>query len=369
MKSPLKILKAVADETRMQLLNSLLEGPQCVEELAKRLNLSDATISFHLKKLENAALVSKEKLQYYMIYRIECEPLKLPLLHYLGSCSNHQKKIRDKRFEQYRCKVFRSFMSHGKIIKLPVQRKKRNILLEHVAESFHEGIEYSEKEVNRILTAFFEDYCSLRRCLVETELLDRANGIYRKVSKAHGNDSSLSTTKACRKSCFTASVIDGSEMKSACGKVEKKIMQSEDNRSDKNTSGKFEAKAMRSEAKRSYKNSPPPAGIFEIRNNVNGKVFIGSGMNLQGMLNRHKFQLEFGVHKSEELQKDWHKYGADSFTFSVIETLKPQEDRSATTSDELEEAEARIIGERKPFGESGYNTEPAKLVKKTQTDK
>ena len=55
------IMKALADQSRLAIINSLLERRQYVEELANRHALAPSTISFHLKKLEKANLVYKIK--------------------------------------------------------------------------------------------------------------------------------------------------------------------------------------------------------------------------------------------------------------------------------------------------------------------
>jgi hypothetical protein len=36
-----------------------------------------------------------------------------------------------------------------------------------------------------------------------------------------------------------------------------------------------------------------------------GKVFFGSSTNLHGPLNRDKFMISTGMHKNEQVQKDW----------------------------------------------------------------
>ena len=45
------VLKAIADETRMNILMLLLRHNYCVRALANELNLTEATISQHLKVL------------------------------------------------------------------------------------------------------------------------------------------------------------------------------------------------------------------------------------------------------------------------------------------------------------------------------
>lgn len=52
-----EVLKAVADETRMNILKLLLGHNYCVRALANELGLTEATISQHLKVLREAGLL------------------------------------------------------------------------------------------------------------------------------------------------------------------------------------------------------------------------------------------------------------------------------------------------------------------------
>ena len=57
-------LKALADPTRLRLLAYILEQESqeaCTCDLAPHVGLTDATVSHHLKKLESAGLVTKER--------------------------------------------------------------------------------------------------------------------------------------------------------------------------------------------------------------------------------------------------------------------------------------------------------------------
>ena len=74
-----KILKAMADETRMKIMQLLLRHNYCVRALAQELNLSEAAISQHLKVLREAGLLVGEKRGYFMHYTVE-----RPVLHQLA---------------------------------------------------------------------------------------------------------------------------------------------------------------------------------------------------------------------------------------------------------------------------------------------
>ncbi len=107
--------------------------------------------------------------------------------------------------------------------------------------------------------------------------------------------------------------------------------------------------------KREYKERKKPAGVFQIRNLVNGKVLLGSSLNLEGPLNSHKFMLSIGRHRNEELQRDWNTFGADKFAFEVLEVVKESDDPNFNIEDELTLIEQIWIEKVQPFGEKGYN--------------
>jgi ArsR family transcriptional regulator len=67
------LLKAVADPTRLQLLSlitSSTNSEACVCNLTQPLNLSQPTVSHHLKILTEAGLIEREKRGTWVWYRI-----------------------------------------------------------------------------------------------------------------------------------------------------------------------------------------------------------------------------------------------------------------------------------------------------------
>jgi hypothetical protein len=61
---------------------------------------------------------------------------------------------------------------------MPAAHGKRMVVLEHIAAAFEPGVRYPEREVNAVLRAWFDDYAALRRYLVDSDLLSRADGTY-----------------------------------------------------------------------------------------------------------------------------------------------------------------------------------------------
>lgn len=66
----LLVLKAISDESRMKILTLLLQHNYCVRALARKLSLSEAAISQHLKILRDAGLLTGEKRGYFMHYDV-----------------------------------------------------------------------------------------------------------------------------------------------------------------------------------------------------------------------------------------------------------------------------------------------------------
>ena len=60
-------------------------------------------------------------------------------------------------------------------------------------------------------------------------------------------------------------------------------------------------------------------GIYQIKNILNNKTYIGSSNNIRVRFNEHKRRLSKGIHGNNHLQYAWKKYGETSFVFSVIE--------------------------------------------------
>jgi hypothetical protein len=74
--------------------------------------------------------------------------------------------------------ILRTFIVGGRLAQIPAARSKRRVILEHLAACFEPGVKYPEKAVDAILRAWHPDYASLRRYLIDEELLARDNAVY-----------------------------------------------------------------------------------------------------------------------------------------------------------------------------------------------
>lgn len=184
MKEALTIYKALADETRLKILNALNEKEMYVELLAERLQLTPATVSFHLKKLSAAGLVEMRREQYYMIYSLRREAFDLTL-NQLTFTQTDDGEAERQREEMYRRKIIKAFMPYGYCEVMPAQSKKRMVILDEIFKKFETGRQYNEKEVNALIGQAHADYCTVRRAFVGLGWMTRQNGIYTATDKEH----------------------------------------------------------------------------------------------------------------------------------------------------------------------------------------
>ncbi len=114
-------------------------------------------------------------------------------------------------------------------------------------------------------------------------------------------------------------------------------------------------KKSRREINREYAERVKPSGVYQVKNLANGKVLLGSSLNLEGPLNRHRFMLKVGSHTNKALQNDWNELGAEKFAFEILEEVKRKDDPNFNLDDELTILEMIWLEKLQPFGERGYN--------------
>ena len=173
----LKIFKSLADTSRLRIVQSLTKGEMYTELLAERLGITPSTVSFHMKKLEDAGIVVSRKEQYYIVYSLNRDVLESSLFD-VAAAEPEQIDEQQKREAEYRQKVIDSFFEYGKLKAIPVQRKKKLICYEVIAESLIPGKVYNEKDLNDIISQIHEDYCTIRRDMISEGIFQRDGGRY-----------------------------------------------------------------------------------------------------------------------------------------------------------------------------------------------
>jgi DNA-binding transcriptional ArsR family regulator len=82
-----RVLRALADDTRLRSLRLIAERPRSTQELAPLVGISEAGLSKHLRQLAQAGVVTTRRDGYYVLYSLvseRLEPLSDTLQHFLA---------------------------------------------------------------------------------------------------------------------------------------------------------------------------------------------------------------------------------------------------------------------------------------------
>jgi hypothetical protein len=110
------------------------------------------------------------------------------------------------------------------------------------------------------------------------------------------------------------------------------------------------------EIKDSYKQMKFKVGVFQIRNIINNKIYVESSTNLVAIWNRHKFQLNSGLHPNTDLQNEWTMFGQEYFVYEILSEIKQDDTKKIDYRKEAKQLELMLIEELQPFNDMGYNT-------------
>lgn len=172
----LNFFKTLSDKTRLRIIGLLAEHPLSVEDLAEKLDLSSSTISHHLSRLSKAGLVSARAEGYYNIYQLETKNLEEMSERMLSKEILPKPQI-ETELDSYDQKVLKTYLDANHRIKsFPNKSKKIAAILRYVVKVFEPEKQYTEKEVNALLSRFSDDTAFLRRNLCEYGMMNRQGG-------------------------------------------------------------------------------------------------------------------------------------------------------------------------------------------------
>ena len=83
--------------------------------------------------------------------------------------------------------------------------------------------------------------------------------------------------------------------------------------------------AKRKELKNTYKDKPAVGGIYLIQCSGDGRTWVKSTTNLAGQRNKFAFSISMGSCPEPAMRTEWIQYGAQSFSFVILEELKQKE--------------------------------------------
>jgi hypothetical protein len=172
------LFKALADPTRLRLAALIVDRARCGQDLAAELGVSTGTVSHHLRVLREASLVKETRQPPFSFFELDLATLQQAL-----KAVSNKKAVREIAGEESRTseerKVLRTFFDGPRLVSLPAQRKKKQMVFEEILRRIPRRKEYEERELSRYIETIFDDYCTVRREWIMGGYMARENGMYR----------------------------------------------------------------------------------------------------------------------------------------------------------------------------------------------
>lgn len=170
----LNFFRALSHTERLKIAGLLSMEALSLEQIAERLGIRPADVYNHLSNLVHFGLVRTDG----KLYSLDKEALEALSRRVLAR-SHSKPTLEEFEGEAFDRKLLGDFLTpEGRLKALPAQNKKLLVVLRYVLENFKSSERYSEKQVNEILRRFYDDTASLRRYLVDNQMLRREQGIY-----------------------------------------------------------------------------------------------------------------------------------------------------------------------------------------------
>ena len=270
-------------------------------EVQKEMGIASAST------IRNHRFALKEKERQSKVYLVMMELLKEKSKHYstfidppkTAKMVDDRYKVTQKDSDKLLKTLFPEG-TDGPLKTFSIKEKHKLVALQEIVKRFQGERTYTEKEINQILKIVYHDFATLRRYLIEYGFLDRTP--------------------------------DGSQYWLQSDSVNKE-----------------------QELKRQYKETKFEAGVYQIKNTKNEKIFLESTMNLK-TINGKRFTLDMGSYQNKLLQNEWTEFGAETFVFEVLEILEIPEEGYFDAKDALKKLKEKWLDKLQPYGERGYNT-------------
>jgi hypothetical protein len=176
-------LKTLTDATRLRIVGLLAAGPATVEGVVDVLGIRRSEAVRQLGLLRAMDVVRGGDGTPFEIRLDTLQGLGRALddLHRAAEGREAAALSLETGLPAEEAKVLRAFIVDGRLASIPASEKKRRVILRYLRERcFPEDRDYPEKEVNQRLALFNRDVASLRRYLVDSKLMTRDAGVYRR---------------------------------------------------------------------------------------------------------------------------------------------------------------------------------------------
>lgn len=163
------LFKLLLDETRLAILGLAAVKAWTMDELAAQIPGKRADLERQVNQLVATGLLSRSAGRV----RLDVKTLRGLKQELFARPAAPPPESPD-------AQVLATFVRDGRIVQLPAQLSRRMVVLRWLADQLEPGRDYTEREINDLLSGHSEDHATLRRYLVDWELVTRQGGLYRK---------------------------------------------------------------------------------------------------------------------------------------------------------------------------------------------
>ena len=172
----LQFFQVFSNGSRLKLIGHLANGEKSVGELADLLGVREPTVSHHLAELKGLNLVNVRAEGTMRIYQLNTKALE-SISKDIFARPNLAALVKPSEMTDEE-RTLRTWVKNGRIVDIPAQEKKKQILIRWLAGQIDPDRRWTEKEFNAWLKDYNEDFATLRRYLVDASYVARENGIY-----------------------------------------------------------------------------------------------------------------------------------------------------------------------------------------------
>ena len=143
------------------------------KEIARKLAINPSTVRNHRFKLREKE--KQAKIFLAIMQTLEASAGKPQISDELVPVHREATMVDDRYVitQVEREKTLQTYLTDGRLARLPVKEKKKLIILQYIAETFATGKNYTEKEINDIIRRIANDHVTVRRYLIEYGFMDR----------------------------------------------------------------------------------------------------------------------------------------------------------------------------------------------------
>ena len=163
---PEEIVGLLADPVRLKVVGALSLGDVDLRQLMGALSNTPRDLGEAVTRLADAGVIVQSGARW----RLNAEVFQSSVR---AAAALHLDPPDDER-----TKLFRKYFARGRLIALPERPDPLQAVLHLIADDFARGETYDEVSVNAKLSVWFDDWCSLRRVLVDQGFLHRDHGVY-----------------------------------------------------------------------------------------------------------------------------------------------------------------------------------------------